>query len=124
MAFTVPPYVYEIFDHEYRRPEWFGTPTTVAAGWFDAQRTVTAWFDDELINGAEIVPKQLATLWAPFVDDDDVIFKMEGENGESLITVIVFPAMFDDEDLIFSPVAIRKLEPPDRYLKNEIIRTR
>jgi hypothetical protein len=92
------------------------------AGWFDADsRTVPQWFDRDLV---EDVPKKLAVLETELFLDDDVIFKMEGPTGESLITVIVFPSLFLDDDLIFHPVAMRRLGPPDRYLKNEVIRVR
>lgn len=93
------------------------------AGWFDdSGRTLPSWFDRDLV---EDPPKQLVVAQPAFFLDDDVIFPMVGPGGRSLITVTVYhPLMFDDADLIFSPIAIRRLDPPDRYLKNEVIRTR
>jgi|SRR5215468_3968863 len=141
----------EIYEAEYR----YGDPSTLPpvippattwtpAGWFDAQRTVTAWFDDDWVKIAERIPLQLVELLPGFFSDPDVFISgvenvphplpSPGPGGprpplppqyQPHITVEVYhDARFNDEDAIFHPVAIRKLDPPDRYLKNEVIRIR
>ncbi len=114
-----PPYLYVIYDCEYRSPAWFGVTQCPAPGWFDSGRMVTAWFDKELVYVTEVIPKQLAVFYPTLFLDTDTIFQPPP------ITVIVYhPVMFSDDDLIFHPTAMRKLDAPDRYLKNEVIRVR
>jgi hypothetical protein len=84
-------------------------------GWFDGEFTIPGWVDHEWGDSNPIL---LATADAGIFLDDDTFFQPPP------ITVIVLPALFDDGDLIFNPVAIRKLDPPDMYLKNEVRRIR
>ena len=96
------------------------------AGWFDdSGRTNASWFDRDLIEldasgvpGEPDHPKTLNFFQMPFYDDPDLYFVTPP------ITVVVFPGLFLDPDLIFSPVSMRPLFPSDDMLKNEVVRIR
>ncbi len=108
----------EIYEAEYRYGDPNTAPPLTPPGWFDAQRTVTAWFDDEWVLKVERIPLQLVIANAGLLlDGADEFFPWT-------VTVIVLPSLFVDDDVIFHPIALRKLDPPDRFMKNEVIRRR
>lgn len=97
-------------------------PAYVATGWFQGSAGITpqSWCDRDLTSdigggGGVIV---LEILEPPFVNDPDDIFQPPP------ITVELTAAFFDDADLIFTPIAVRALGPPDQMLKNEVRRIR
>ena len=92
---------------------------TFASGWFDdSGRTNEAWWDQDItsLNGVMIT---LDVLVPGFVDDLDTIFAITEP-----VTIVVFPGLFVDEDFFFVPASARALGPPDKLLKNEVIRVR
>src|SRR5262245_60306445 len=87
------------------------------AGWFDdSARVKSSWFDRDIID--DVITTLVMFEVSLFVDDDDVFFVPPP------ITVEVFPELFLDKDLFFVPMALRALNHPNAYLKNEIRRVR
>jgi hypothetical protein len=92
-------------------------PENFYSGWFDRPgRSIPSWYDIDLIETG--TPKTLNIFTMPFVDDDDLFLVTPP------ITVVVFPGLYLDPDLIFSPTSMRPLFPPDDMLKNEVTRIR
>lgn len=130
-----------IYDQEY-----------FPSGWFDTTgQTLPAWWDRDLASGTPGSPPvviRLDFVEPGFVDnevlpDGNVIYPLDGGEGTpfpappigpdhmppgftptSGVWVWLVAEYFKDDDLFFVPMSVRALQPPDKYLKNEVIRIR
>lgn len=87
-------------------------------GWVDKSGlTPPSWWDHDLTstNGAVI---NIMIVELPFLDDPDVIFTMPPIKYE------ILPSFFVNQNIIFVPMSVRALGPPDQMLKNEVRRRR
>lgn len=120
-------------------------PAYVASGWFQNSAGITpqSWWDRDLTSdiddgsgggGGGVIP--IIILEPLFVDDDDLIHLLDGSPGTPIaqlppgvpptagIWVELTASLYEDADLIFTPIAVRALGPPDQMLKNEVRRIR
>jgi hypothetical protein len=102
-------------------------PSIFVSGWYENENGLTpqSWYDRDLTSdiddgsgggGGGVI--LIDILEPPFFDDDDEFLAMPP------ITVEVLPGYFLDGDVFFIPMSVRALGPPDKMLKNEVIRVR
>ena len=93
-------------------------PQYFISGWFDdSSRAMQSWFDRDITATNGIAPN-LDILEPVFFDNENTIFTPPP------ITVELTASFYDDPDLIFVPMAVRALGPPDQLLRNEVRRIR